>query len=109
MDRDIAYKLLCEKMSVYRRESSWSSLYSLAGQTRSEHLHADDGTPLLLELRFTDADGDIRIDGSIDSASCWRLERIEEAIVITRREIRTQMMQDILEKNAELYRRLADS
>ena len=88
---------------------SWKSLYPLVGQTITRDLFTPDGTPLLLELRFTERSGDIRIEGSLDSASHWRLERLEELIVIRGRDVFEYVSECVLRKNEELHRRLSAS
>lgn len=109
MDRHIAHSIQVKELAKFQEPQSWTSLYALAGTTRSEQINAPDGTPLLLEIRFVDKDGDIHIEGSIDSASHWRMERLEEKLVVNRHDVMRQISKHIIEKNIELYRRLADS
>lgn len=109
MDRHDAYAILVNELNGYRDPESWASLYSMIGGTKTRQLATADGTPLLLELRFTESNGDIHIEGSLDSASHWRLERIEESLVIKGSDIFDHVSERVLLKNEELHRRLSGS
>jgi len=109
MNRDVAYRVLSDELAIFQQSSSWAGLYQRAGSIETKRLIAPDGTPILLELKFIDDDGDIRIEGTLDMASHWRLERLEESILIRRRDVVGESIRQVAEKNAELYRRLADS
>jgi hypothetical protein len=60
-------------------------LRSLIGRPHSERLHAESGEEFLIEVVVTVADspaGGFRISATADSPSTFRLERLEESILV---------------------------
>jgi hypothetical protein len=84
MDRGKAYSVLARELERLRRLSRPDLVRCIGGPT-IERTEWDAAEPLTIEFRVEWADakaGAIRIRATANGPSCWRLERLEEAVLV---------------------------
>ena len=85
MNREEAYRLLVNELGAYAALGH-SSLCALIGHTFEHRARGDDGIEYMVEVSVrggpVEADR-ILVEGTIDSPSPFRMERLEETIVVT--------------------------
>jgi hypothetical protein len=84
LDRDKAYSILARELERFRRLPR-SDLVRCIGGPPIERTEWDGAEPLAIEIRVEWADfetGAIRIWAASNGPSCWRLERLEEAVLV---------------------------
>jgi hypothetical protein len=84
LDRDQAYSLLAQELERFRRLPREDLIRRINGPT-VETTVWDRAEPLTIEIRVEWADtkpGAIRIRATSNGPSCWRLERLEEAVLV---------------------------
>ena len=84
MDREKAYSVLARELERFRRLPRPELVRCISGPAieRTEWVGAE---PLTIEPRVDWADegaGVIRIRATLNGASCWRLERLEESVLV---------------------------
>ena len=85
MNRHEAYKLLAEVLDSYQKKP-FPDLESLVGQRISERLQAPASEGFFVDVSIEWSNQEkrrIRVSASADSTSTYRLERIEESILVT--------------------------
>jgi hypothetical protein len=84
LDRDKAYSILARELEHLRRLPR-PDLVRCIGGPAIERTEWDGAEPLTIEVRVEWADekaGTIRIRAVSNGPSCWRLERLEEAVLV---------------------------
>ena len=84
MDRDRAYSVLARELERFRRLSRPDLVQCISGPA-IERTEWDGAEPLTIEIRVEWADrgeGAIRIRATSNGPSCWRLERLEETVLV---------------------------
>jgi hypothetical protein len=84
VDRDRAYATLVEELERWRR-LPFDDLAGLVGAAPSVKSVLIGAEPIDVEVRIVWAEsrpGAIRIEAVANGPSCWRLERLEEAIIV---------------------------
>ena len=84
MNRDKAYSALAQELECFRRLPREDLIRCIGGPT-IEKTEWDGAEPLTIEIRVEWADtkpGAIRIRATSNGPSCWRLERLEEAVLV---------------------------
>ena len=84
LDRDRAYSVLARELERFRRLPRPDLVRFISGPA-IERTEWDGAEPLTIEIRVDWADeeaGAIRIRATSNGPSCWRLERLEESVVV---------------------------
>ena len=84
MERDKAYSLLARELERFRSLPR-PDLVRCVGGPAIERTEWDGPEPLTIEVRVEWADeegGAIRIRATSNGPSCWRLERLEESVLV---------------------------
>jgi hypothetical protein len=84
MDRGKAYSVLARELERFRRLPR-PDLVRCIGGPIIERTEWDGAEPLTIEIRVEWADveaGAIRIRSTSNGPSCWRLERLEETVLV---------------------------
>jgi hypothetical protein len=84
LDRDRAYSVLARELERFRRLPRPDLVRCISGPA-IERTEWDGAEPLTIEIRIEWADeeaGAIRIRATSNGPSCWRLERLEESVVV---------------------------
>lgn len=85
MDRHGAYAVLAAELDRYRR-MPYAELAGRVGRPPVAKSIESRSGPLVIEVRLVWAEGDpgaVRVHGTADGPSWWRLERLEEAITVS--------------------------
>ncbi len=86
LDRDRAYSVLARELERFRILPRQDLVRYISGPV-IERMEWDGAEPLTIEIRVDWADeeaGSIRIRATSNGPSCWRLERLEESVVVRR-------------------------
>jgi hypothetical protein len=84
LDREKAYSVLARELERFRRLPRPELVRCISGPA-IERTEWDGAEPLTIEIRVEWADekaGTIRIRAASNGPSCWRLERLEEAVLV---------------------------
>ncbi|MDR3620865.1 MAG: hypothetical protein P4L85_16050 [Paludisphaera borealis] len=85
MDRIQAYSVLAQELERFRR-LPYEELVRRIDSPTTEKTVRDEAGPLVIEVRVEWADakeGPVRIRAIADGPSWWRLERLEESILVS--------------------------
>jgi hypothetical protein len=84
LNRDKAYSVLAQELERFRRLPREDLIQCISGPT-IEQTKWDGAEPLTIEIRVEWADtmeGAIRIRATSNGPSWWRLERLEETVLV---------------------------
>jgi hypothetical protein len=87
-----AYRCLSQELEWFRRRPLEELVRCIGGPT-IERVVRDEAEPLTIEVRIEWADsqrGIIRIRATANGPSWWRLERLEEAVLVPTDAVRSQ-------------------
>ena len=86
MNRADAYAILSRELDSWRQRP-YEHLLALVGRPPSSEivLLGTEDITVSVKVRWADAEKNLlRIEASADGPSCWRLERLEESIIVGR-------------------------
>ncbi len=86
MNRHVAYKHLSMVLAALKNRP-FRDLEALIGNRQSERVRVDSGQELIIDVLVEREDHDentVRITATADAASTFRLERLEERIIVSR-------------------------